>query len=142
MSQFKRKLKEQLTEHVNLKQRIKDQERMTQLVKRETEIKKADGNKRYSTEANQPKTKDKTMRNEGIIAKSNESSNNPFDKILASETTEQYHDSRYTHGKNAIQHMSEQTIDSKMKLSEITKDQQPRHSVKRKHSSYNKMQVS
>ncbi len=58
---LKKKLKEQLTEHVKMKQRIKEQERMTALVKRETEIKKSDGVKRFPTETSNPKNKDKTQ---------------------------------------------------------------------------------
>ena len=98
---------------------------MTALVKRETEIKKSDGVKRFATETSNPKNKDKTQQKMGIVTKASESIPSRFDKILAiaSDSNDQFSDSRMTSGKNAIQHMSEQTMDSKMKLSELTKDQ-------------------
>ena len=95
---------------------------MTAQVKRETEIKKNDGVKRFPTETRNPKSKDKTQPKMGIVSKASESIPSRFDKILASDSNDQFSDSRMTSGKNAIQHMSEQTMDSKMKLSELTKD--------------------
>ena len=96
---------------------------MTALVKRETEIKKSDGVKRFATETSNPKNKDKTQQKLGIVTKASESIPSRVDKILASDSHDLFSDSRMTSGKNAIQHMSEQTMDSKMKLSELTKDQ-------------------